>query len=214
MFGTASVCRLNRGVVVRALAWLRGDTWRSAAPARCCTMRLGLRDATARVKRKQPTHHPSSPLRGIATGVAADGARADGGRLLICGVVPGLLPGTVPLTITPYKQSLPQPYVHNPTPTAITPRPRTHQPRSPLARHCCRGCWQVLVFAHLVGRTVLGAPLLSGFAHTCRSRTHRRGRRPRRPLRRTTGNLPGRLPTLPSPPPPRTSPHCISLTSR
>ena len=40
------------------------------------------------------------------TGAAVGGVRADGDRLLICGVAGWLLPGTVPLTITPYKQSL------------------------------------------------------------------------------------------------------------
>ncbi len=101
------------------------------------------------------------------TGLAVGSARADGTRLQICGVVPGLPPGPAPLTIPPYKQSSLQPRGHNPTPAAITPRPQTHQLCSPLPRHRSRVC------------------------NRLRFPPHRRGRRPRRPFRRLTDNLPG-----------------------
>ena len=130
----------------------------------------------------------------------------------ICWVVPASLGVGVLLTIPPYKQSLPQPRLHNPTPTAVKPRPQTHQPRSPLprrryrpcwrlrctdvaplaaSRHRSRPCWRLLVCFRPVGRTVHGAPFLPGLLTPPGHATNRRGRRPRRPLRRMTGNAPG-----------------------
>ncbi len=72
----------------------------------------------------QPTYHSSSPLTRLALALLWVAQ--------ICGVAWWLLPGIVPLTIPPYKQSPPQPYVHNPTPTAVKPRPARSHPRSPL----------------------------------------------------------------------------------
>ncbi len=129
MFGTASVCRLNlrRGRPRTGVGCgeIHGARPRPPVAVPCG---WGCGPLPAVVEREQPTHRPSSPLRGIATGVAGGSARADGGRLQICGVVGWLLPGTVPLAITPYKQSLPQLCGHNPTPTAIKPRPARNNP--------------------------------------------------------------------------------------